>query len=179
LVIVQRHGRQVYREDVSDDFDAGLERLRIHLERVIREGWVPEGAGKPRTLTPQNYEAAVKANKGGWTGLDWALLRAVHEGAQPGDPFPPLEARPLILGVHDVEVRIVGAGPERRVAAFFSYEPFPGTRFGHRFKPDETLTHYEHVNLMEEIETGGLHRLMTSEPELDEDGVIWTSFWGR
>lgn len=151
----------------------------MHLERVFREGWVPEGVGKPRKLTTQDYEAAVIANRGGWTGLDWALLRAVHEGAQPGEPLTPLEAKPLIRGVNDVEVRIVGVGPERRVAAFFSYEPFPGVHFGHRFEPDETLSYYEHIDLVEEVETGGIHRLMASSPEPDEDGVIWTSFWGR
>ena len=82
------------------------------------------------------------ANRGGWTGLDFPLLRAVHEGAQPADPLPPLEAKPLIRGVHDVEVRIVGAGPERRVAVYFSYEPFPGVRFGHRFErhPSDEIT---------------------------------------
>jgi len=85
----------------------------------------------------------------------------------------------LIRGVHDVEVRIVGAGSDRRVVALFSYEPFPGVRFGHRFEPDETLTCYEHINLMEEIETGGIHRLMNNASEPDEDGVIWTAFWGR
>lgn len=157
----------------------------MYLEHAFREGWVPRDVGKPRTLTTQEYEAAVIANRGGWTGLDFPLLRAVHEGAQPGDPLPPLEASPLIRGVDDVEVRIVGVGPERRVAAFFSYAPFPGGRFGHRFEPapvvgdDERLHYYEHINLMEEVETGAVHRLMASAPVPDEDGVIWTRFWGR
>ena len=151
----------------------------MYLERALREGWVREGVGKPRRLTTEEYEAAVMANRGGWTGLDFPLLRAVREGAQPADPLPPLEAKPLIRGVHDVAVRIVGAGPERRVAVYFSYEPFPGVRFGHRFELDETLMGGEHIDLMEEVETGGLHRFVASAPEPDEDGVIWTRFWGR
>jgi hypothetical protein len=151
----------------------------MYLERAFREGWVPNGVGKPRRLTAQEYEAAVIANRGGWTGMDWALLRAVRDGAQPGDPLPPLKARPLIRGVEDVEVRIIGVGPERRVTAFFSHTAYPGPRFGHRFEPDETLTCYKHIDLMEEVETGGIHRLMANSPEPDEDGVIWTRFWGR
>jgi hypothetical protein len=151
----------------------------MYLERTFREGWVPNGVGKPRRLTTQEYEAAVIANKGGWTGLDWALLRAVRDGTQPGDPLPPRKARPFIRGLADVEVRIMGVGPERRVAVFFSHTAYAGVRFGHRFEPDETLTCYEHTDLMEEVETGGIHRLMANSPEPDEHGVIWTKFWGR
>jgi len=165
--------------DDSSAFDRGLEALRERIETAFREGWTSEYVGKPRKLTRRDYEAALRANKGGWTGLDWALLRAVRGGAQPGDPLPPLEAWPLILGLHDTEVRIVGVGSQRRVAVFFSYEGFPGIRFGHRFEPDETLTFDEHIDLMEAIETGSLHRMMADPPQPDEDGVIWTSFWNR
>jgi len=165
--------------DGSSEFDQALEAQREHVERVFREGWVPTDVGKPRTLTTRDYEAAVKANKGGWTGLDWALLRAVRDGAQPGDPLPPLEAKPFIRGVHDVEVRVVGIGPERRVAAFFSHAAYPGVRFGHRFAPDGAVTNDELIDLMEAIETGRLYRLMQDRPQPDESGVVWTAFWER
>lgn len=135
-----------------------------HPSRTARD---PSGAGKPRTLTADQYEHARSiVERGGWTRLDPALLQAVPDGPRPGDPLPPLEA----------EARIVGVGPDRRVVVFFSYEAIPGVRFGHRFEPDERLILNEEMDLMEDIETGALHRMMRDPPRPDEDGVGWAAF---
>ena len=74
------------------------------------------------------------------------------------------------------EVIITGVGPQQRVAVLFSYQDFPGVRFGHRFPPDPGLAALERIWLKEEIETGALDRMMQTPPAADEAGIIWTTW---
>jgi hypothetical protein len=95
-----------------------------------------------------------------------------------GSDRPQASARqrlPFIAGVgNDVEVIITGAGARRCVAVLFCHQGFPGLRFGHRFPPADK---HAPIWLMEEIETGALHRMMRGEPAPDEAGIVWTT-WG-
>lgn len=156
-----------------------LERQRAAIEAIFRAGWVPEGVGQPRTLTAAAHvEARSFIDSGGRTatGLDRASIQAVRAGAQPGDLLPPLRRMPFIRGVSDdAEVIIIGTGSRRCVAVLFSHESFPGIRFGHRFAPPSD----EHapIWLMEEVETGALHRMMRDQPAADDAGIVWTT-WG-
>ena len=157
------------------DSDAELESLRLEHARAFRSGWRPAGAGEPRILSEHAYAAARQIlGHGGWTGLDAATIRAVREGAQPGDPLPPLPAHPYIDDVTDAEVVITGSGPARRVAVLFSYRRFPGLRFGHRFSGYDPSI--ERIGLKEEIETGALDRMMQDPPAPDDAGIIWTTW---
>ena len=158
--------------------DSGLEKQRAAVGATFSEGWIPQGAGEPRTLTERTYAEARKVlDHGGWTGLDHVTIQAVRGGALPGDPLPPLEAAPLIRDVTDTEVITHGNGPERRVAVLFAYAPFPDVRFGHRFRLESPAENREPIWLMEEIETGALDRMMQDPPAPDDAGVIWTT-WG-
>ena len=155
----------------------GLEQQRAEIEAAFRQGWRPIGAAKPRVLTGRAYAEARKVlGHGGWTGLDRATIDAVRDGAQPGDPLPPLQLHPYIDNVTDAEVIITGVGPQRRVAVLFSHRHFPGVRFGHRFPPDPDAEALEQIWLKEEIETGALNRMMQSQPPADETGIIWTTW---
>ena len=69
------------------------------------------------------------------------------------------------------EVIITGTGSWRYVAVLFSHESFPGVRFAP--PPDK----HAPVWLMEEIETGALHRMMQDQPAADGAGIVWTT-WG-
>lgn len=131
-----------------------------------------------RVLTERDFTEARKIlDHGGWTGLDRVTIRAVRDGARPGDPLSPLAATPLIRHVTDTEVIIHGDGSARRVAVLFSYVPHPGVRFGHRFPLESHEDNYGPIWLMEEIETGALIRMMQHAPTPDIDGIIWTT-WG-
>jgi hypothetical protein len=161
------------------DSDSGLEQQRARVEAAFREGWAPVGAGEPRVLTERAYaEARNVIIHGGWTGLDRETIEAVREGAQPGDSLSPLRPRPYIDHVTEAEVIVHGDGPRRRVAVLFSHHHFPGARFGHRFRLEPSGENREPIWLMEEIETGALHRMMRNEPVADDAGVIWTT-WGN
>jgi hypothetical protein len=133
----------------ADDRD-GLERQRAEIDADFRGGWV-----------------------------DRAAIPAVRDGAQPGDPLPPLVHRPFIDRVaDDAEVIVVGGGSRQNVAVLFSHEHFPGVRFGHRFPPNsEDGARHASIWLKEEIETGALHRMMRDNPPADNAGIIWTT-WG-
>jgi hypothetical protein len=155
----------------------GLDGQYDGLEAAFALGWRPVGVGEPRFLTERAYADARRVvSRGGWTGLDQATIEAVRGGAQPGDPLPPLQAAPYIRGVTDTEVIITGTGQGRRVAVLFSYTDFPGVRFGHRFPPGLD-GHGDPLYLMEEIETGALHRMMQTPPPADTHGITWTT-WG-
>ena len=95
-----------------------------------------------------------------------------------GPGCPPAPARqhlPFIKGVGgDAEVIITGRGTRRCVAVLFCHQSFPGVRLGHRFTRADK---HAPIWLMEEIETGALHRMMRAEPVPDEAGIIWTT-WG-
>lgn len=156
---------------------AELERQRADIEAAFSTGWVPEGVGQPRTLTVADCAEARRLMAGGGLSyLEPSIIQAVRDGAQPGDPLPPRERRPFIKGVsNDAEVIITTAGAWRGVAVLFSHEGFPGVRFGHRFTPPSD----EHaaIWLMENIETGGLHRMMQAPQPANDAGIIWTT-WG-
>ncbi len=155
--------------------DAELELLRFEHARAFRRGWRPAGTGEQRVLTERAYAAARQLlDHGGWTGLDAAMIQAVRAGAQPGDPLPPPPAHPYIDGVTEAEIVITGSGPARRVAVLFSYQPFPGLRFGHRFSGYDPAL--ERIELKEEIETGALDRMMQDPPTADEADIIWTTW---
>lgn len=156
---------------------AGLEQQRAEIATSFRQGWRPVGAGKARVLTDRAYaEARTVVDHGGWTGLDQETIEAVRRGTQPGDLLPPPQPHPYIDHVTDAEVIITGSGPQRRVAVLFSYQDFPGVRFGHRFPPDPYLAALEKIWLKEEIETGALDRMMQTPPAADETGIIWTTW---
>lgn len=161
--------------------EAELQQQRTKAEAALREGWVPQGAGKARVLTNSDYAAARKViEEGGWTGLDRVTIDAVRNGAQPGDPLPPLERKPFIAHVGDAEVIIIGEGREQRVAVVFSHDHFPGVRFGHRLPlPSQNNAGHELVWLKEEIETGALRRMMLDPPAADDAGIIWTTWAGH
>jgi hypothetical protein len=159
--------------------DQELEQQRAEIEDAFRHGWRPAGDGQLRVLTERAYAEARKLlGRGGWTGLDQETVQAVRDGAQPGDPLPPLQPRPFIDRVTATEVIITGGGLGRCVAVLFSYEDFPGARFGHRFFLEPFAEGHEQIWLMEEIDTGALHRMMRSEPAADDAGIIWTT-WGN
>lgn len=155
--------------------DPELEHQRAGIEAAFRDGWQPSGAGGSRVLTERAYAQARKVlDHGGWTGLDVATIQAVRSGAQPGAALPP---HPFIRGVTDAEVVLDESGPRRRVAVLFCHEYFPGVRFGHRFPLEPFGEGHEDIWLMEEIDTGALHRMMNDPPPADKDGIVWTT-WG-
>lgn len=85
--------RRGYHPDVTeeDGVDADLERQRAAAEDDFRHGWVPTGDGLG-VLSEGYYEQALRAISGGSSsGLDPAVIRAVRNGARPGDPLPPPE----------------------------------------------------------------------------------------
>ncbi len=158
--------------------DPELETQRTQISAAFHDGWTPHGAGDPRTLTEQDHAEARKLlDRGGWTGLDQATINAVRDGAQPGDSLPPLQRRPFIDNVTDTEVTLRGTGPGRRVAVLFSHGNFPGAHFGHRFPLEPYAQDHESIWLMEEIDTGALHRMMQTQPSADSTGITWTT-WG-
>ena len=73
---------------------------------------------------------------------------------------------------------MTGRGPGRCVAVLFSHQDFPGARFGHRFFLEPGADDYEKIWLMEDLDTGALHRMMRNEPAADDAGIIWTA-WGN
>jgi hypothetical protein len=155
---------------VSQEPEGDLEFQRAAIDRDFRQGWA-----LPDVLTERAYAEARKIlGHGGWTGLDPVIIEAVRDGAQPGDSLPP---KPFIRHVTDAGVIIHGDGPERRVAVLFSYDRFPGVRFGHRFRLESPRENREPVWLMEAIETGSLDEMMQDPPAPDDAGVIWTT-WG-
>jgi hypothetical protein len=156
--------------------DLELDHQRAQIDDAFRHGWRPADAGPPHVLTERAYaEARAVLSRGGWTGLDRETIQAVRDGAQPGDPLPP---RPFIAHVTDTEVILTGRGPGRCVAVLFSHEQFPGARFGHRFPLEPFAEGHQEIWLMEEIDTGALHRMMRNEPAADDAGIIWTT-WGN
>jgi hypothetical protein len=110
--------------------------------------------------------------------MDPATIRAVRDGARPGNLLPPPERTPYIVGVSDdAEAIISGSGAGECVALLFSHQHFPDSRFGHRFPlPSSKAARYESIWLKEQIETGALHRMMQNPPATDEAGIIWTTW---
>lgn len=160
--------------------DSELEQQQAAIEADFREGWIPRGVGEPRLLTERDYTEARKIiEQGGWTGLDRVTIQAVRDGAQPGESLPALRPVPFIKCVTNAQVIITGIGPHQRVAVLFSHEDFLSARFGHRFpRPSDEGGQFASVWLMEEIETGALHRMMRNPPPADSAGIIWTT-WGQ
>jgi len=182
-----------------------LQRQFAEIAAVLRGRWVPSDADGPRVLRVSAYDEARRFNqKGGWTGVDPPTLQAVHRGARPGDPLPPRQPGYYLDLVTDAEVIITGSGEDQRVAVLFSHRHFPGVRFGHRFMPDPFGGRREAYDalmedietgesrymefapfdgraaafaLIEEVETGAVHRMMEFQRPMDNEGVTWTT-WG-
>ena len=155
-----------------------LEHQLGRITAAFTEGWRPAGSTGPRVLTEHYYAEARKIlDRGGWTGLDQTTIQAVRGGAQPGDALPPLPPRPFIDHVTNADVILHGSGAGQRVAVLFCHEHFPDARFGHRFRLEPFGNGHEDILLMEEIDTGALHRMMDSQPSADSAGIIWTT-WG-
>lgn len=160
----------------TPDSDPELAHQRAQIENAFRHGWRPAGASQPHVLSERAYaQAHAVLGHGGWTGLDPETIQAVRDGARPGDPLPPI---PYIRGVTDTEVILTGSGPDRCVAVLFCHVSFPGTRFGHRFPREPFGEGHEQIWLMEEIDTGALHRMMRDAPAADDAGIVWTT-WGH
>lgn len=163
---------------MTQDPEGELEPQRAAVDRAFRHGWGVPQDQRPRVLTERTYAEARKVlDHGGWTGLDHVTMRAVRDGAEPGDSLPPRGPTPLIRHAMDTEVILQGDGPARRVAVLFSDVRFPGLRFGHRFRLESPAENREPIWLMEEIETGSLDRMMQDPPVPDDAGIIWTT-WG-
>lgn len=158
--------------------EGDLEAQRAAIDGSFRHGWQVTPEHRSPVLTERAYAEARKVlDQGGWTGLDPDTIQAVRDGTEPGDSLPPAEPRPLIRHVTETEVIIHGDAPARRVAVLFSFDPFPGVRFGHRFRLESPDENREPIWLMEEIETGALNRMMQVPPGPDDAGIIWTT-WG-
>ena len=153
--------------------------MRAEIAAQFRDGWAPRPGpqDRQRTLTAREHAWALQAiETGSRTALGPEVVRVVRAGAQPGDPLPPPERRPFISGVSDdAEVITTGTtGHAPSVAIIFSCDAYPGIRFGHQFaRPDDK---HSLIWLMEEIETGALHRMMRSNPVADDAGITWTTF---
>jgi hypothetical protein len=157
---------------------AELERQRANIEAIFRTGWVPEGVGQPRTLTAAEYTEARKLITEAvsrLSHLEPAIVQAVREGARPGGRAAARERKPFITGVSDDVEVLISHGAVQYVAVLFSHDSFPGVLFGHRFTAPSDK--HAEIWLMEEIETGALHRMMRVPPWADDEGIIWTA-WG-
>lgn len=137
---------------------------------------LPLPDGRQRTLTAREYTWARRAlDSGVSTPLGPEVIRAVRDGARPGDPLPHPERTPFIRDVSDdADVIITGTGPSRSLAILFSHQSYPGVRFGHRFA--RSGDKHSLIWLMEEIETGALYRMMRDNPTPDDAGITWTTF---
>ena len=136
---------------------------------MFRERWVPPQAGEQPVLTePACAEARGALAQDRPTWLDPAIVEAVRDGARPGDPLPPRRPGTYFDRGTDTEVIITGRGLGRCVAVLFSYEHFPVARFGHRFPLDPFAEDREQIWLMEQIETGSVHRMMNDQPAAGE-----------
>jgi hypothetical protein len=181
--VIDRTNAEATAANEPFSFEEALDRQLAEMTSCFAHGVLSHGGSGPRTLTVEQYEAALPISRhGGWTWLDHELIRAVREGAKPGDPLPPIEAEPFIRHALDTEVGIVGEAAGRRVAVLFSHEDFPGVRFGHRFRPmwsddpDKVGTGWEEISLLEFVEAGGLHRMMENPPAADAAGITWTDW---
>jgi len=160
------------------DGDRELEQQRDEIDAVLGGRWVPPDAGKARVLTRFAYDEARRfVSRGGLTSLGLAAIEAVRGGAQPGDPLPPRPPDYCIHHVTDTAVIITGSGQERLAAVLFSHQHFPRVRFGHRFPLLPSGGRRAAFWLMEDIETGDLHRMMAVPPRADRAGITWT-IWG-
>jgi len=153
-----------------------VDRQFAEIDDVLGGPWVPPDAGQPRVLTNDAYAEVLQSIKrGGLTSLDPAAIEAVRGGARPGDPLPPLPPGYHIGHITDPAVIITGSGQERLVAVLFSHQHFPGVRFGYRFSPYGDGRRAA-LALIEAIETGELHRMMSVPRSPDKAGIVWT--WG-
>lgn len=87
--------------------DVELERQRTAAEEDFRGGWLPVDDGRPRILS-EGYEAVLRAIAGEPSAsLDPAVIRAVQDGARPGDHLPPPE---LSLASYKHALRVISDG---------------------------------------------------------------------
>lgn len=158
------------------DSDPGLERQRAEIAAAFRERWAPLPGSEPQLLTERDYaEARRFIAQPGETWLAPVVIQAVRDGAQPGDALP----HDPDLGPSPVpDVVIIGSGPGRRVAVLFPHADFPGAQFGHRFERDPPGGSREAaLQIIEQIEAGAVHRMMTGRRSGDGAGITWTT-WG-
>jgi hypothetical protein len=151
------------------------------LEKAFVHGGVSAARG-PVVFSEEQLARIehVRDHGGLLNGQEHEYPQRLKAGGRRGDPLPAALAMrdPFINGIaDDFEVRISGAGDYAHVVVLFSHEHWPGVRFGHRFPPPDEADGYEHIWLKEEIETGGLARLMSQQPQSDDDGIVSTD-WG-
>jgi hypothetical protein len=160
--------------------ESNLSAQRRRLEDVFVAGWVTPARGPVTFSEEQLARIEHVRDHGGWLNAQESeYLRRVQNGARRDDPLPaaPATRRPRIDGLaEDFEVRIAATDDQANVVILFSHEQWPGIRFGHRFPTPAESDGYEAIWLMEEVETGGLHRLMGQHPIPDHDGVTWTDW---
>jgi hypothetical protein len=165
----------------GDEWSSDLRGQQRRLEDVFVDGWVTPARGPVLFNEEQLARIERVRDHGGFLNMEeHEYLQRLGTGARRGDPLPaaPAIRRPFITGLgEDFEVQIASSGEHAHVVALFSHEHWPGVRFGHRFPPPREADGYEHIWLMEEVETGALARLMGRHPRRDGDGIIWTD-WG-
>jgi hypothetical protein len=159
--------------------DLGEQQRR--LEEAFVRGRVSPARGPVVFDEAQLARIEQVRDHGGLLNMDeHEYLERLRAGGRRGDPLPaaPAIRKPYIRGMgDDFEVQTAGTGYHAHVGVLFSHEHWPGVRFGHRFPPPAEADGYEDVWLMEEIETGGLARLMRQQPHPDSAGITWTT-WG-
>lgn len=165
----------------KDEWGGDLREQQRRLERAFVHGWVSPARGQVILSEDQLTRIERVRDRGGWLNAqEHEHLERLRPGGRRGDPLPaaPAIRQPFISGIaEDFEVRIAGAGDHASVVVLFSHEHWPGVRFGHRFPPPDQADGYGEIWLMEEVETGGLGRLMGRRPSPDDDGITWTD-WG-
>jgi hypothetical protein len=167
----------------KDERGGALCEQQRRLERAFVHGWVAPARGPVIFSEDQLTRIERVRDHGGWLNAqehEHEYLERLRAGGRRGDPLPaaPATRQPFIDGIaEDFEVLIAGVGDNARVVVLFSHEHWPGVRFGHRFPPPDEADGYEEIWLKEEVETGGLGRLMGRHPSPDEDGITWTD-WG-
>ena len=169
-------------QGARDVGSTGIDEQRRRLEEVFVHGWVSPARG-PVTFSEDELARVdqVREHGGFLNKQEHEYLQRLRAGGRRGDPLPAASAKrePFISGIADeFEVRIATTAEHVNVVVLFSYERWPGIRCGHRFSSPDEADGYEDIWLMEEIDTGGLGRLMGRHPSPDDDGIIWTD-WGN
>ena len=163
------------------EWGSDLGEQQHRLEEAFVHGWVTPARGPVVFSEEQLARIERVCDHGGWLNdQEREYLERLEAGGRRGDPLPaaPAIRDPFIDGIAEAfDVRIAGAGDDAHVVVLFSHEHWPGVRFGHRFPSPDEADGYEDIWLKEEVETGGLARLMGRHPDPDGDGIVWTD-WG-
>jgi hypothetical protein len=165
--------------DSADLRGSELRHQQDQLRQAFVVGLVTPARGPVKLNEEQLARVEQVRDHGGWIGdLELEYLEHLKAGGHMGDPLPaaPDRREPLIRGVvDDFEVRIVGGDGDANVVILFSHVRWPDIRFGHQFPAPDGVDEWcpEEILLKEEIETGGLNRLMSRHPEPGADGITW------